>query len=180
MQWAFGFAPSGGDDFGDLPIGHVGQSDEDILQVSIRVEVAPPAAFDDGLNDGTMFPCIRIPDKEPVFLADGDGADGVFHQVVVDLHPAVGQINVQGAPETQRIIVTNLIGVIFFAELGSNDLRRFVGLSSTFAAKLPRYIHSDVIWLAFFIFQVCAGTLPHWHHKGWVFHFSQVLTELAS
>ena len=79
MQWAFGLAPSGGDDFWDLPIGHVGQPGEDVFQISIRVEVATPAAFDDGINDGTAFTGIRIPDKEPVLLADGGGADGVFY-----------------------------------------------------------------------------------------------------
>ena len=42
--------------------------------------------------------------------------------------------------------VTNLIGVIVFAEL-----------SSTFAAKLPRCDHSVVTRLVFFFFQLCCA-----------------------
>ena len=65
------FDPDFGRDLGDLAVGHVGQPSEDVFQISIRVEVATPAAFDDGINDGTAFTGIRIPDKEPVFLSKG-------------------------------------------------------------------------------------------------------------
>jgi len=79
VQRLLSFAPDFGRDLGDLAVGHVGQPGEDVFQISIRVEVAPPTAFDDGINDGAAFTGIRIPDKEPVLLADGGGADGVFY-----------------------------------------------------------------------------------------------------
>ena len=77
---------------------------ENVLQVSVRVEAATPATFDDGVNDGATFSGISVSHEQPVLLADGRGTNGIFDQVVVDLHPAVCQINRQGAPKAQRII----------------------------------------------------------------------------
>src|ERR1019366_4164480 len=80
------------------------QAGEDIFQVCVWVEAATTAAFDDGVNDGAAFSGSGITHEEPVFLADGGGANGIFHQVVVDLHPTVSQINSQCVPQSQRII----------------------------------------------------------------------------
>jgi hypothetical protein len=82
-------------------VGHVGQTRENIFQVSVRIEAAPPAAFEDGVDDGAALASLGVADKELVFLADGRGANGVFHQVVVDLHPAIRQINRQRVPQAQ-------------------------------------------------------------------------------
>jgi hypothetical protein len=75
-------APSRRCDFGDLPVGHVWQAGEDILEIRVRVESTPAAAFDDGVNDGTAFTSIGIADKEPVLLADGGGPDGILDKVM--------------------------------------------------------------------------------------------------
>jgi hypothetical protein len=63
----------------DLAVGHVGQASEHVTQVSKGIKAAPPAAFNQGINDGTALARIRFPDEEPVFLADGRGTNGVFY-----------------------------------------------------------------------------------------------------
>jgi hypothetical protein len=60
-------------------VGHVGQPRQDVFQVSVRIQAAPAAAFDDGVNDRAAFPRFGGPDEEPVFLAQGGGTDGVFY-----------------------------------------------------------------------------------------------------
>jgi hypothetical protein len=47
---------------------------------------------------------IGIAHEQPVLFPKGGGPDGVFHEVVVDLHPAVAQINVEAWPFAQCII----------------------------------------------------------------------------
>ena len=42
--------------------------------------------------------------EEPVLFSQCGRTDGIFHQVVVDLHPAILEINVQRGPLVQRII----------------------------------------------------------------------------
>jgi len=88
----------------DLMILHVGQAREHIAQTGEGIKAAPPAAFDQGINDGAALAGIGFPDEEPVFLADGSRPNGIFHQVVVDLHPTIAQINFQRAPLAQRIV----------------------------------------------------------------------------
>ena len=83
------FAPGLRRDFGDLPVGHVRQSCEDVAKISERIQPASAAVFDDGINDGAALAGFGLADEEPVLLADGRGADGVFHQIIVDLNPAV-------------------------------------------------------------------------------------------
>ena len=74
-------------------VGQVREAGEDIPEIGIGVQPPPAAALNDGVNDGAIFPGPGLADKEPVLLAQGGGPDGIFHQVVVDLHPAIGQIN---------------------------------------------------------------------------------------
>ena len=70
----------------------------------MRIKVTPPATFDDGVNDGTSVTRSGLADKEPVLLADGGRTNGVFHEIVVNFHPAIRQIHFQGAPLAERII----------------------------------------------------------------------------
>ena len=63
-----------------------------------------PTAFNKGIDDSATLAGVGFADKQPVFLPDGRGADGVFDQIVVDLHPAIGQIDFQRAPLAQGII----------------------------------------------------------------------------
>ena len=85
-------------------IRHVGQTREHVTQVSKGIEAASAATLNQGINDGAALARIRFTDEEPVFLADGCGTNGVFHQVVIDLYPAIAQINFQRAPLAQRIV----------------------------------------------------------------------------
>ena len=55
------------------------QASQHVTKVSVRIEAAPPAAFDDGVDDGAAFTGLGIAHKEPVFLANGRGANGVFY-----------------------------------------------------------------------------------------------------
>ena len=45
----------------------------------------PATAFDDRVDHGASPAGLGVADEEPVFLAQGGRADGVFDQVVVDL-----------------------------------------------------------------------------------------------
>ena len=73
--------PSFGDDFGDLPVGHVGQAGEDVAQIGKRINGAPATVFDEGVNDGAALAGIGIADEEPVFLAQRRWPDGVFDKI---------------------------------------------------------------------------------------------------
>ncbi len=51
------------------------------------------AVADQGVERGGAISAFCISHKQPILLADGAGADGVFYQVVVDLHAAIPQID---------------------------------------------------------------------------------------
>src|SRR4051794_27997659 len=65
----------------DLVVGGLGQAGEHVTQVGEGVEAAPAAAFDDGVEDGPALAGLFGADEEPVLLAEGGGADGVFDEV---------------------------------------------------------------------------------------------------
>jgi len=81
-------------------VGHVRQACEDFTEIRIRVEAATTAAFEDGVEDGAVLADLGITDEEPVLLAQGGGANGVFDQIVIDLHPAVAQVRANLAEGT--------------------------------------------------------------------------------
>ena len=68
-----------------MPVGHVRQTSEHIPEVSVRIDPAATAAFDDGVEDGAALAGIGFAEEEPVLFSDGSGPDRVFDQVVVDL-----------------------------------------------------------------------------------------------
>jgi len=80
--------PGFGREIFDLPVGHRRQAGEDVPEIGERIEAAPPAAFDDGVDDGAAVARLGFTDEEPVLLADGGGPDGVFVEVVIDLQSA--------------------------------------------------------------------------------------------
>jgi hypothetical protein len=49
-----GFSPSGWPDFGDLRVGHAGQTGQNGTEVSVGIDVSAAAAFDDRVEDGLM------------------------------------------------------------------------------------------------------------------------------
>lgn len=65
-----GFEPSRGSDFGDLPVGHVGQTGEHVAQVGIRIDAAAAAVFNEGIDDGGAFSGSGFTDEQPVPFAD--------------------------------------------------------------------------------------------------------------
>ena len=93
-----GFGPSFRGDLGDLAGGHLRQTGEHFTQVGQRIEAAPPAALDDGVEDGSAFSGLSFANEEPVFLAEGGGADGVLDPVIVDGDAAVAQEGFERGP----------------------------------------------------------------------------------
>jgi len=65
-----------------LTVGHVRQAREHFPQVGVGIKTATPTAFDDGVEDGAALAGPGVADEEPVFLADGGGANGVFYQLL--------------------------------------------------------------------------------------------------
>jgi hypothetical protein len=93
-----GFGPGGGKKVGDLAVGHRWQAGEGVAQVGEGVDGVATAAFDDGVKHCRPLASLAVADEEPVFLANGGGADGVFDRVVVDLHAPVLKIYGQARP----------------------------------------------------------------------------------
>jgi len=85
-------------------IGHAGQTCQHLAQVSVGIKASAAAAFDDGVEDGSTVSGSGFADEEPVLFAQGRGANGVLDQIIVDLHPAVGQIHFQRLPLAQGIV----------------------------------------------------------------------------
>ena len=52
----------------------MGQAREDFAQISVRVEAAPPAAFNDRVNDRAAFPGLGLADKVAIELRLETGA----------------------------------------------------------------------------------------------------------
>src|SRR5580658_8628636 len=82
----------------------MGQPGQHVFEVSVGIDVAPPAAFDEGVDDGASLTGSGFSDKEPVLFSHGGGPNGVFDQVVVDLQTAIFQKEREGGPLAQSII----------------------------------------------------------------------------
>lgn len=63
-----GFAPGGGNDLRDLPVGHMGQAYEHVPEVSIRINAASAAVFNDGVEDRAAVSRVGFADEEPVLF----------------------------------------------------------------------------------------------------------------
>lgn len=96
--------PGFGCDVLDLPVGHGGQSGEGVTKIGKGIEAAPPARFDDRVEDGTAFARFGVADEEPVLLPHGGGADGIFDEVVVDLQAAILEEDEQCGPLIERVM----------------------------------------------------------------------------
>jgi hypothetical protein len=51
------------------------------------------AVFNEGIKDGSTFTRIGLAHQEPVLPAQRRGTDGIFHEIVINLHLAVLQVN---------------------------------------------------------------------------------------
>jgi hypothetical protein len=58
------FGPGLGRDLGDLPVGHLRQTDKHVTEISERVKATPSAVFNNRVNDGTTLTGIRIANEK--------------------------------------------------------------------------------------------------------------------
>ena len=99
-----GLGPGRGSDFGNLVIGQMWEAGEDVAQVRVRIDVSAATTFDDGEDDRAGLAGTRFADEEPVFLSDGGGSNGVFHEVIVYFDASVSQVNFERTPLAQGVI----------------------------------------------------------------------------
>ena len=88
----------------DLPVGQRRQAGEHFAQVGLRIDSSAAAGFDEREQNGAALPGFGFADKQPVLFADGGGADGVLHGVVVDLNATVFEIDQQHGPHRQGLV----------------------------------------------------------------------------
>ena len=93
----------------DLPVGRRGQPGEHVAQIGKGIETAAPTAFDDGVDDGAALAGLRVAEEEPVLLADGGGAEGIFDQGVIDLQATILEEDEQRGPLLR--IFNRILGV---------------------------------------------------------------------
>src|SRR5580658_1345355 len=99
-----GLCPSLGRDLWYLMVGHSRQARENVAEIGVWINASAAAGFDNGVDDCSALTGSRFSNEEPVLLADGGGANGVFDQVVVDLQPAIFQKDGQCGPLAQGIV----------------------------------------------------------------------------
>ena len=83
------FAQAAGRRLKNLSVGHVWQADEDITDVVMWIDTVLFAVPDEGVDKGGFPAAVRRAKKEPVFLTDGCGSDGVLGEVIVNLYDSV-------------------------------------------------------------------------------------------
>src|SRR5580658_520277 len=99
-----GLGPSLGSDLWYLMVGHSRQPGKDVAQIGVWIDASAAAGLDNGVDDCSALTGSGFSDEEPVLLADGGGANGVFDQVVIDLQPAIFQKHGQCGPLAQGIV----------------------------------------------------------------------------
>lgn len=87
----------------NLPIGGRGQAREDVTQVREGIETTPPAALDDGVQDGATLAGFGVANEHPILFAESRRADGVLHEVLVDFDATVSEINAELRPQVQGV-----------------------------------------------------------------------------
>ena len=90
------------------------------MEVGVGVDTLAAAGFYDGVEDGAFLSRLGCPDEEPVLFSDGGRTNGIFNEVVVDLHPSGVEINSQGGPDGQRV-ADGLAQIALGKELGLQD-----------------------------------------------------------
>jgi hypothetical protein len=76
----------------DLPIGGRRQACEDVAQVREGIEPTPSATLNYGVQDGAALAGFGLADEQPVLFAQRRGPDGIFHEVLIDLHATVVKV----------------------------------------------------------------------------------------
>lgn len=83
--------------------GHGRKAFEHVGEPGFGVVAVTDGVFQQGVQDGSALTCVLAADKEPVALAHGGRAEGVFEVVVVDLDAAVGGVAVETLPECEGV-----------------------------------------------------------------------------
>ena len=60
-----------------MAVGRARQSAKDVAQVLVRIDVVPPARFDDGVDDRAAMTGVRLAEEQPILLADGGRPDRI-------------------------------------------------------------------------------------------------------
>ena len=76
--------PTTGQQLLHLRILHCGQSLEHVGQIFLRIDPAPPATLNDGVDHRAAPTRLGMPNKQPAAATHGGGPDIIFHQIVVD------------------------------------------------------------------------------------------------
>jgi len=85
-------------------VGHDRKTLEDVGEVGFRVVAVAAGALDKCVNDGAARAGGFAADEEPVFLADGGGADAVLNPVVVDLELPLIDVEGELVPEGEGVV----------------------------------------------------------------------------
>lgn len=82
----------------------LGQLGEDVLKVCPGIDLTATAAFDHGVDDRSALSGASLAHEQPVLLAHSGRADGIFHQVIIDLYLPVAQVNFQYRPLIESVV----------------------------------------------------------------------------
>jgi len=74
-------------------VAHVRKLRQNIAQIFIGVDPELPAGFQQGVVDRAGLSDIGTIEEEPVLFPDGGGSNGIFDEVVVDLHFGVIRVD---------------------------------------------------------------------------------------
>jgi len=100
---AAGFEPGGGDECGHFTCLHPRQAGQDILKVVPWRNAKAAAVFHDGVEDRALLSGTLVSNEEPVSGPNLGWAEGVLIEIVIDLHAAVGQIDLKPGPLAQGV-----------------------------------------------------------------------------
>ena len=80
-----------------------GQAGEDVGEIRFGIDAFAVAVADECVERGGACAASRVAHEQPVLFADGAGTDGVFDEVVVDLHAPVSHIHGEFVPLVESV-----------------------------------------------------------------------------
>ena len=86
-----------------VAVSHAGQAGEHVAQVNRRIFAVALAGDDQRVNDRRALAGVGMADKQPVLFTNGRGADGAFHQVIVDAGLSVAHMSRQRVPLVEQV-----------------------------------------------------------------------------
>ena len=94
----------GREEFADLSDLRRRQAGQHVGEIFLRVQAAPPATDQDGIDHRAAPSRLGMADEEPSLATDRRRANVILDQIVVDLEASVGQIPDQGVVLVQKVI----------------------------------------------------------------------------